>query len=140
MRISDWSSDVCSSDLLNDGAGLMKPETAKMMHEFKAPGVGPLNSMALGFYEQWVNGQRAIAHGGDTVWFHSYLWLFPDADTGVFISMTSPGKDGAAGAVRSALFHTFADRYLPGPAEKPAQVDAATAREDRKNTRMNSSQ
>src|SRR3546814_20006200 len=112
MRISDWSSDVCSSDLLNDGAGLMKPETAKMMHEFKAPGVGPLNSMALGFYEQWVNGQRAIAHGGDTVWFHSYLWLFPDADTGVFISMNSAGKDGAAGAVRSALFHKFADRYL----------------------------
>src|SRR3546814_8261312 len=85
--------------------------------------------MALGFYEQWVNGQRAIAHGGDTVWFHSYLWLFPDADTGVFISMNSPGKDGAAGAVRSALFHKFADRYLPGPAEKPAQVDAETARE-----------
>src|SRR3546814_2150919 len=74
--------------------------------------------MALGFYEQWVNGQRAIAHGGDTVWFHSYLWLFPDADTGVFISMNSAGKDGAAGAVRSALFHKFADRYLPGPPQK----------------------
>ena len=114
---------------LNDGAGLMKPETAKMMHDFKAPGVGPLNSMALGFYEQWVNGHRAIAHGGDTVWFHSYLWLFPDADTGVYISMNSAGKDGAAGAVRSALFHKFADRYLPEPAEKPAQVDAKTARE-----------
>jgi len=111
---------------LNDGAGLMKPETAKMMHDFKAPGVGPLNSMALGFYEQWVNGHRAIAHGGDTVWFHSYLWLFPDADTGVFISMNSAGKDGAAGAVRSALFHKFADRYLPG-ADKPGQVDAKTA-------------
>lgn len=112
---------------LNDGAGLMKPETAKQMHDFKAPGVGPLNSMALGFYEQWVNGHRAIAHGGDTVWFHSYLWLFPDADTGIFISMNSAGKEGAAGAVRSALFHKFADRYLPGPAEKAAQVDAKTA-------------
>src|SRR3546814_18636060 len=85
--------------------------------------------MALGFYEQWVNGQRALAHGRDTVWFHSSLWLFPDADTGVFISMNSAGKDGAAGAVRSALFHKFADRYLPGPPEKPAQVDAKTARE-----------
>lgn len=112
---------------LNDGAGLMKPETAKQMHDFKAPGVGPLNSMALGFYEQWVNGHRAIAHGGDTVWFHSYLWLFPDADTGIFISMNSAGKEGAAGAVRSALFHKFADRYLPGPVEKAAQVDAKTA-------------
>src|SRR3546814_10289034 len=82
MRISDWSSDVCSSDLLNDGAGLLKPETARMMHDFYAPGTGPLNTMALGFYEQWVNGHRAIAHGGDTEWFHSYLWLFPDAEIG----------------------------------------------------------
>ncbi len=114
---------------LNDGAGLTSPATTKQMHDFKAPGVGPLNSMALGFYEQWVNGQRAIAHGGDTVWFHSYLWLFPDADTGIYISMNSPGREGAAGAVRSALFHKFADRYLAGPAEKPAQVDAKTARE-----------
>lgn len=111
---------------LNDGAGLLKPETAKQMHDFKAPGVGPLNSMALGFYEQWVNGHRAIAHGGDTVWFHSYLWLFPDADIGVYISMNSAGKAGDAGAVRSALFHKFADRYLPGM-EKPGQVDAKTA-------------
>ena len=113
---------------LNDGAGLLKPETAKQMHDFKAPGVGPLNSMALGFYEQWVNGHRAIAHGGDTVWFHSYLWLFPDADIGVYISMNSAGKQGDAGAIRSALFHKFADRYLPGT-EKPGQVDAKTAKE-----------
>ncbi|HJS10736.1 serine hydrolase [Sphingopyxis sp.] len=111
---------------LNDGAGLMKPETARMMHDFKAPGVGPLNSMALGFYEQWVNGRRAIAHGGDTVWFHSYLWLFPDADIGLYISMNSGGKAGDAGAVRSALFYNFADRYLPGT-EKPRTVDAKTA-------------
>lgn len=113
---------------LNDGAGLLKPETTKMMHDFKAPGVGPLNSMALGFYEQQVNGHRAIAHGGDTVWFHSYLWLFPDADVGVFISMNSAGKEGAAGAVRSALFHKFADRYLPGTAPT-GLVDAKTAKQ-----------
>ena len=113
---------------LADGAGLMKPETAKMMHDFKAPGVGPLNSMALGFYEQRVNGHRAIAHGGDTVWFHSYLWLFPDADIGVFISMNSAGTQGDAGAVRSALFHKFADRYLPGE-DHSRRVDAKTAAE-----------
>jgi len=112
---------------LNDGAGVLKPETAKMMHDFKAPGVGPLNSMALGFYEQWVNGHRAIAHGGDTEWFHSYLWLFPDADVGVYISMNSPGAAGDAGAVRSALFHKFADRYLPGT-EAAGRVDAKTAK------------
>ncbi|WP_432767923.1 MAG: beta-lactamase family protein [Sphingopyxis sp.] len=113
---------------LNDGAGLMKPETARMMHDFKAPGVGPLNSMALGFYEQWVNGRRAIAHGGDTVWFHSYLWLFPDSDIGIYVSMNSAGAAGDAGAVRSALFHKFADRYLPG-GDEGGSVDAQTARD-----------
>ena len=114
---------------LNGGGGILKPETVEQMHNFKAPGVGPLNSMALGFYEQQVNGRRAIAHGGDTVWFHSYLWLFPDSDIGIFLSMNAQGKDGATGAVRSALFHKFADRYLPGPPEKSSQIDAATARE-----------
>ena len=99
---------------LNGGAGLLKPETAQAMHDFRAPGVGPLNTMALGFYEQWVNGHRAIGHGGDTQYFHSYLWLFPDADIGLYVSVNSAGKEGAAGAIRSALFHGFADRYLPG--------------------------
>lgn len=113
---------------LADGAGLMRPETAKLMHDFKAPGVGPLNSMALGFYEQQVNGHRAIAHGGDTIWFHSYLWLFPDADIGVYISMNSAGTQGDAGAIRSALFHKFADRYLPGD-ESFGRVDAKMAAE-----------
>jgi hypothetical protein len=116
---------------LAQGAGLLKPETTRLMHDFKAPGVGPLNSMALGFYEQWVNGHRAIAHGGDTRWFHSYLWLFPDANIGMFVSMNSAGKEGTAGAIRSALFHKFADRYLPGPAET-GQVDAKTAQEHAK--------
>lgn len=114
---------------LNDGGALLKPETAKMMHDFRAPGVGPLNTMALGFYEQMVNGRRAIGHGGDTQWFHSYLWLFPQDDIGVYISMNSGGVAGASGAVRSALFHKFADRYLPGPAETAAKVDDATARQ-----------
>src|SRR3546814_7907651 len=72
---------------------------------------------------------RAIAHGGDTEWFHSYLWLFPDADIGLFVSMNSLGKEGAAGAIRSALFHEFADRYLPGEAVPAPRADAQTARE-----------
>jgi hypothetical protein len=62
------------------------------------------------------------------VWFHSYLWLFPDSDIGLYISMNAPGKAGDAGAVRSALFHKFADRYLPGD-ERPGAVDAETAKQ-----------
>ncbi len=113
---------------LNGGGALLQPATAKMMHDYDSPaGVAPLNSMALGFYEQQVNGRRAIGHGGDTQWFHSYLWLFPEADIGLYISMNSAGKDGASGAIRSALFHKFADRYLPGE-DEAGRVDAETAR------------
>lgn len=113
---------------LNDGGVLLKPETTRMMHDYRAPSMTNLNTMALGFYEQWVGGQRAIAHGGDTVWFHSYLWLFPEADIGLYISMNSAGAEGAAGGIRSALFHKFADRYLPADAPM-TQIDAKTARE-----------
>ena len=42
--------------------------------------------------------------------------------------MNSDGEAGAPGAIRSALFHQFADRYLPGE-ENAGKVDAATARE-----------
>lgn len=113
---------------LNDGGALLQPATATTMHNYDSPaGVGALNSMALGFYEQQVNGRRAIGHGGDTQWFHSYLWLFPEADIGLYISMNSAGANGASGAIRSALFHKFADRYLPGE-DKVGRVDAETAR------------
>lgn len=113
---------------LSEGGAILSPETTRLMHEYDGPGLGPLNTMALGFYEQWVNGRRVIAHGGDTQWFHSYLWLFPEDDIGVYVSMNSGGVAGASGAIRSALFHGFADRYLPGE-ETKARVDEETARE-----------
>ncbi|WP_235976681.1 serine hydrolase domain-containing protein [Sandaracinobacteroides hominis] len=115
---------------LANGAGLLKPETAAMMHDYRAPGVGPLNTMALGFYEQHANGHRAIGHGGDTQWFHSLLMLFPDSNTGFFLSINSLGDPGAAGSLRNALFHQFANRYLaPVPLEPAQKLDEKTRRE-----------
>ena len=74
-----------------------------------------VDRMVLGFYEQNRNGRRVIAHAGDTAWFHSDLYLFIDDGVGLFISMNSGGKEGAAGKIRKAVFEQFADRYLPGP-------------------------
>ena len=113
---------------LANGGPILQPQTAREMHDYRAPGVGPLNTMALGFYEQWVNGRRAIAHGGDTQWFHSDLWLFPEENVGVYISVNSAGRNGAASAIRSALFHNFADRYFPAP-DDLTPIDAETARQ-----------
>lgn len=99
---------------LNEGGPLLEPQTARMMHGTTLNQIPGLNRMALGFYEQDVNGYDVIAHGGDTQWFHSYLWLFPEQDVGLYISVNSAGKDGASGPIRTALFHEFADRYFPG--------------------------
>ncbi|MCJ8157685.1 serine hydrolase [Sphingomonas sp. LaA6.9] len=113
---------------LSNGGALLRPETAKMMHTTTLDMVPPLNRMALGFYEQQINGQTAIGHGGDTQWFHSYLWLFPAHNTGVFISMNSAGAQGASGGIRSALFEQFADRYFPAKIAE-GRVDAKTSAE-----------
>jgi len=114
---------------LNDGAGLLRPETARMMHTTRATyGIGPLPRMLLGFYEANINGQHVISHGGDTGAFHSEFFLFTDAHVGLFISFNSAGRGGAALPVRRALFEQFADRYFPVPPDM-RRVPAATAAE-----------
>ncbi len=105
---------------------ILKPETAKLMHGTALTILPRVNRMLLGFYETNRNGRRAIAHGGDTYYFHSDLHLFVDDGVGIFLSMNSGGKAGATGAIRSAFFEQFADRYLPGE-EHDGQVDSATA-------------
>ncbi len=113
---------------LADGGPLLRPETTRLMHSPANEPIPGLNRMMLGFYEQKINGQSAIAHGGDTGWFHSNLVLFPQEKVGLYISANSVGKDGAIGPIRTALFKQFADRYFPAPnAALPKEL--ATAKE-----------
>ena len=109
-------------------ARILSAETAQKMHDTTMTVIPHLNRMALGFYETNTNGRRAIAHGGDTQYFHSDLQLFIDDGVGYFISVNSLGKEGAAGVIRAAMFRQFSDRYLPGPGPE-GQVDEATAKE-----------
>jgi CubicO group peptidase (beta-lactamase class C family) len=99
---------------LNGGAGLLKPETAKLMHNYRLDVMPGLHRMALGFYEQNINGHRGIAHGGDTGLFHSDLTLFIDDGVGLFVSVNSSGSEGAPRALRERLFDEFGNRYFPG--------------------------
>jgi CubicO group peptidase (beta-lactamase class C family) len=109
-----------------NGAQILKPETAHLMHDTPHDVLPRVNRMLLGFYERDVNGHRIITHAGDTQLFHSELNLFVNDGVGIFLSVNSTGREGGAGAVRSALLQQFADRYFPGPAAT-GQVDAATA-------------
>ena len=71
-----------------------------------------------------------IAHGGDTVAFHSDLYLFLDKNVGIYVSMNSAGKEGAAQPLRTSLFQSFADRYFPEDPNAIQKVVAAGAKED----------
>ncbi len=113
------------------GARILGAETLKMMHETPTDMIPPLNRMMLGFYEQNYNGHRIISHGGDTVYMHSYLHLLLDDHVGLFVSSNSQGREGAAGAIRGALFDDFLARYFPG-APDVRSVDAKTAAEHAK--------
>jgi CubicO group peptidase (beta-lactamase class C family) len=101
-----------------EGAQILKPETAQLMHSRQFENLPDMNAMALGFYEETRNGHRIIGHGGDTQFFHSDLHLVPDAQLGFFISYNSAGKSEVRG--REAVWHAFLDRYFPYQIPQPA--------------------
>ena len=119
---------------LQDGAGLLKPATARMMHDSPTSPVNPisllppLNRMELGFFETNLNGRHVIGHLGDTEAFHSAMHLFMGEGVGLYLSTNGTGRDGAAGTLRTALLQDFADRYFPDTARPDGRVDAETAR------------
>ena len=116
---------------LQDGAlgreRILRPETARMMHNTPLTLLPPLNRMELGFYETNINGRSVIGHGGDTDAFHSYLYLFLDENVGLFVSFNSNGTR----SLRTELYERFADRYFPSSQRDgrvPAKVAAGHAR------------
>ena len=120
---------------LANGRGLLQPATAEMMHNSPLDKVNPrtlfpgLNRMELGFFETNANGREVIGHLGDTSAFHTSLHLFMKEDVGFYVSFNSPGKAGAVGPLRGALFQDFADRYFPAVPSKTTLVPAATAKQ-----------
>jgi len=105
---------------------ILEEATAVRMHTTAWEFLPPLNRMLLGFYENNLNGHRVITHGGDLQWFHSELNLFIDDGVGVFVSLNSLGKDGAAEQIRTGFFREFSDRYFPAPLPEDS-VDPETA-------------
>jgi CubicO group peptidase (beta-lactamase class C family) len=109
------------------GNRILKAETAEMMHNSPLTILPPLNRMELGFFETNVNGREVIAHLGDTQCFHTSLHLFLKEGVGFYVSFNTPGKAGAVGGLRGALFDDFADRYFPAAETAATAVDAKTS-------------
>jgi CubicO group peptidase (beta-lactamase class C family) len=113
-----------------NGQQILQPATAQLMHSRANTPFPAGDGMAHGFYETNINGMRVIAHGGDTVAFHSDLHLFLDKNVGIFVSFNSAGKEGAAGPLRNAVFENFADRYFPEAPDAVQKADPNGAKAD----------
>ena len=115
---------------LNNGAGLLRPETAREMHETVDQQFPGVNSMLLGFYQENYSGQRIIAHGGDTGFFHSNLSLLMDQNVGVYISFNSGGSGSPVAALlRWEFMEQFVSRYFPRSGPRAELVALPTALE-----------
>jgi CubicO group peptidase (beta-lactamase class C family) len=98
-----------------DGRRILESGTVERMLTRAFSHDDRLMGMALGFYEQDVNGVRLVGHGGDTQWFHSYLGI--DQANGLTFFVSFGGAGGSM--VRSAFTPAFYDQYFPRARERP---------------------
>src|SRR5262249_45113947 len=111
-----------------DGVAILKPETVRQM-ETRQFELHPMTcGLGITFMEYWLNPERAIGHGGDTVYFHSDMVLVPDAHVGYFISYNSLGKNVGGG--RGEILRAFVDRYFPNRGEPRVEIGANTQKSD----------
>ncbi|HKY53634.1 MAG TPA: serine hydrolase domain-containing protein [Anaerolineales bacterium] len=89
-------------------ARILKEETARQMHSQLGAADPRITGMAYGFFEDVINDQYVISHGGDTLLFHTGLFLLPERNVGFFVSTNAVG--GAT--VGEAVARAFADRYF----------------------------
>ena len=92
-------------------------QTQQFTNDPRVPG------MAYGFWEQNLNGQRLLVHGGDTILFHSLLALLPEHNVGVFVSYNS----ASAVTARDTFLQAFLDHYFPAPKETLPPLPAGFA-------------
>lgn len=120
---------------LPDDQALLQPDTLAEMHRpaLDADDLGTLvagQRMDLAFFDDSTPGLAAFGHDGDTQVFHSAMRMFPEHDTGIFLSMNGSGRSATASLdLRTTVLQGFADRYLrdAATADSTDASDAADA-------------
>src|SRR5436190_392445 len=111
-----------------DGVSILKPETVRQMETRQFEFYPMLPGLGITFMEYLIDPVRIIAHGGDTVYFHSDMILVPDAHLGYFLSYNSLGKDVGGG--RGEVWRSFVNRYFPSAGQPKVNVDPNMAKSD----------
>jgi CubicO group peptidase (beta-lactamase class C family) len=115
-------------DGVGDGISILKPETVRQMETRQFEFYPMLPGLGITFMEYLIDPVRIIAHGGDTVYFHSDMILIPEAHFGYFLSYNSLGKDVGGG--RGEVWRTLVNRYFQSVPQSKADLDSNTAKSD----------
>ena len=111
-----------------DGVSILKPETVRQMETRQFEFHSKLPGLGITLMEYLIDPVRIIAHGGDTVYFHSDMILVPDAHLGYFLSYNTLGKDVGGG--RGEVWRSLVNRYFPSASQPKIDVDPDTAKSD----------
>lgn len=107
-----------------DGARVIETDTLEQMLTRAYSHDPRLMGMALGFYEQDVNGYRLVGHGGDTQYFHSYLGIDKENELTFFVSFGGTGGS----TVRSVFTPAFYNHFFPRDEEPPVPMGGSAER------------
>ena len=99
-----------------DDTRILREDTARRMHSHLFSHDPGIPGNAHGFWEYSINGLRVIAHGGDTLYFHTLMAMIPEKGVGLYLSTHSSGRHDNP---RMKILENFIQRYFPAPAENP---------------------
>lgn len=91
-----------------DGLRILSEASAREMHRRQFTDDPRLAGRTFGFYERFVNGRRAIGHGGNIRGFASLLMLVPKEHLGFFLAFN---RDESR--FEDSLINSFFARFYP---------------------------
>jgi CubicO group peptidase (beta-lactamase class C family) len=97
------------------GARILSAETVVEMHRRQFSAHRNMPGVALGFFENYTNGRRALFHTGLSG-HQSLLCLLPEENVGFYIVL-STRQGGAQQDLRRKFMQAFLDRYFPATPE-----------------------
>ncbi len=92
-----------------NGTRILENSTIEIMLGANFVSHEKMQGVGLGVYDMDANGYNVVGHGGDTIFFHSKMFLMPDYDLGVFVSYNS--RNGVYATAE--LFYKFMETFFP---------------------------
>jgi hypothetical protein len=81
-----------------------------------------LAGRTYGFYERFINGQRAIAHGGNIRGFASLLMMVPSRHVGIFVVFNRDESRFEDDLIKSFFDHFYPANESPAPGSPPEEL------------------